>query len=148
MDCHLEIICSAPQHGLTIYQLLAWSDVNCRRSYLETKSLQTNWWTEAERHNKIQLFFKWTYKNWWNLPMSNPKADLNILHQCKYQIWRVSTEIYSSYCFESKIRMYCWQITVKNGRNLSISNPKAEVHNINAHTKFGENPLTFTYLCM
>ena len=29
-------------------------------------------------------------------------------------------------------------------RNLHISNPKLDPHNINAHTKFGENPLKFT----
>ena len=31
----------------------------------------------------------------------------------------------------------------KNGRNLPISNPKPDLYNINAHTKFGENPLMF-----
>ena len=34
--------------------------------------------------------------------------------------------------------------SVKNRWNPAISNPKADVHNINAHTKFGENPLIFT----
>ena len=34
--------------------------------------------------------------------------------------------------------------SVKNRRNLPISNPKPDLHNINAHTKFGENPLMFT----
>ena len=29
-------------------------------------------------------------------------------------------------------------------KNLPISNPKPDLHNINAHTKFGENPLMFT----
>ena len=33
---------------------------------------------------------------------------------------------------------------VKSCQNLAISNPKADLHNINAHTKFGENSLTFT----
>ena len=33
--------------------------------------------------------------------------------------------------------------SVKNWRNLPISNPKPDLHNINAHTKFGENPLMF-----
>ena len=31
--------------------------------------------------------------------------------------------------------------SVKFWRNLPISNPKPDLHNINAHTKFGENPL-------
>ena len=34
--------------------------------------------------------------------------------------------------------------SVKIWRNLPISNPKPDIHNINAHTKFGENPLLFT----
>ena len=34
--------------------------------------------------------------------------------------------------------------SIKIWRNLPISNPKTDFHNINAHTKFGENPLIFT----
>ena len=34
--------------------------------------------------------------------------------------------------------------SVKIWRNLPISNSKLDLHNINAHTKFGENPLMFT----
>ena len=34
--------------------------------------------------------------------------------------------------------------SIKNWPNLPISNPKPDLHNINAHTKFGENPLMFT----
>ena len=33
--------------------------------------------------------------------------------------------------------------SVKNWQNLPISNPKPDLHNVNAHTKFGENPLMF-----
>ena len=33
--------------------------------------------------------------------------------------------------------------SVKTWRNLPIGNPKPDLHNINAHTKFGENPLMF-----
>ena len=33
--------------------------------------------------------------------------------------------------------------SVKHWWNLPISNPKPDLHNINAHTKFGENPLMF-----
>ena len=35
-------------------------------------------------------------------------------------------------------------ISVKNWWNLPISNPKQDLHNINARTKFGENPLLVT----
>ena len=34
--------------------------------------------------------------------------------------------------------------SVKNWRNLPVRNPKPDLHNINAHTMFGENPLMFT----
>ena len=34
--------------------------------------------------------------------------------------------------------------TVKILQNLPISNPKPDIHNISADTKFGENPLMFT----
>ena len=34
--------------------------------------------------------------------------------------------------------------SVKIWRNLPISNHKPDLHNINAHTKFGENALMFT----
>ena len=33
---------------------------------------------------------------------------------------------------------------VKILRNLPIKNPKPDLHNINAHTKFDENPLMFS----
>ena len=35
---------------------------------------------------------------------------------------------------------------IKNWWNLPISNPQPDLHNINAHTKFDENPLIFTEL--
>ena len=34
--------------------------------------------------------------------------------------------------------------SVKIWRNSPVSNPKPDIHNINAHTKFGENPLMFS----
>ena len=34
--------------------------------------------------------------------------------------------------------------SIKIWRNFPISNPKPYLYNINAHTKFGENPLMFT----
>ena len=34
--------------------------------------------------------------------------------------------------------------SVKNWQNLPINNPKPDLHNINEHTEFDENPLTFT----
>ena len=49
-------------------------------------------------------------------------------------------KVNSSYCPETKI----WMNSVKNWRNLPISNPKADLYyNINAQTEFGENPMIF-----
>ena len=60
MDRNLETICTAPDHGLPIYQVSAWSDLKCRRSYPETKSLQTERRMDAEGHNiqySLGVFF-------------------------------------------------------------------------------------------
>ena len=63
MDRNLETICTAPHHGLTIYQVSAWSDAKCTRSYPEMKSLQMVGQTDAEGHNIIWPFFlKRAYK--------------------------------------------------------------------------------------
>ena len=35
--------------------------------------------------------------------------------------------------------------SVKIGRNLPISNPKPDLLNVNAYSKFDENPLLFTH---
>ena len=43
VDCNPEIICTALHHGLTIYQVSASSDVNCRRSQPETKKFTDRW---------------------------------------------------------------------------------------------------------
>ena len=69
MDHDLEIICVEPPHGLTIYQVSTQSDVNCRRSYTETKKFtdgRTDGRTDAEGYNIIRPFFKRAYKNWLN----------------------------------------------------------------------------------
>ena len=34
--------------------------------------------------------------------------------------------------------------SIKNWHNVPKYNPKPDLHNINAHFKFGENPLRFT----
>ena len=65
MDHDLEIICVESPHGLTIYQVSAQSDVNCRRSYTETKKFKdgrTDRRTDAKGYNIIRLFFKRAYE--------------------------------------------------------------------------------------
>ena len=60
MDHNLEIICVEPPHDLNVYQVSAQSDVNCRRSYTETKTF-TDGRTDAEGYNIIRPFFKRAY---------------------------------------------------------------------------------------
>ena len=76
-------------------------------------------------------------KNWWNFPISNPKSISTIsMHTlCLVKIHWYLLKLSSG----NKI----WCI-VKNWQNLPIDNPKPNLHSINAHTEFGENPLTFT----
>ena len=66
-------------------------------------------------------------------------------YQCTHQIWWKSTEIYSSYCPESKIQMCCRQITLsKIDKILPLVIPK-QMSTISMHTlSFCENPLTFS----
>ena len=52
-------------------------------------------------------------------------------------------DIYLSYHTEMKIWMCGKQITVKNWQNFPTSNPKTDLHNIKAQTKFGENAFSF-----
>ena len=40
--------------------------------------------------------------------------------------------------------MCCGQIILSKKDEMPISNSEPDLNNINAHTKFGENPLTFT----
>ena len=60
-----------------------------------------------------------------------------------YQVWLKSYDIYSNYRPETKISARADNYA-KNWRNLPINNPKPDLHNINAHIKFAENPLMFT----
>ena len=62
-----------------------------------------------------------------------------------YQVWLKSLDIYSSYRPENEnMGASLADNSVKIWWNLPISNLKPDLHNINAHTKFGENPLMFT----
>ena len=56
-------------------------------------------------------------------------------------LWK-SVEIYTSYFPDTDGSRE--DNSVKNWRSLTISNPESNLHNINAHTKFGEKPLAFT----
>ena len=72
LDRNIETICAGPPHGLTINQVSAQSDINCRRSYPETKSLQTDGRTDGRIDGRtdgrqgyiiIRPFFKRAYKD-------------------------------------------------------------------------------------
>ena len=62
-------------------------------------------------------------------------------------VWLKSLDIYSSYRPENEnMGVSRADNSVKTWRNLPISNPKPDLYNINAHTKFVENPLMFTHI--
>ena len=65
-------------------------------------------------------------------------------YQCTHQVWWKSIDVYSLSPRNENMAVSWADNSVKIWRNLPISNPKPELHNINAHTKFGENPLMFT----
>ena len=69
-------------------------------------------------------------------------------YQCTHQFCWKSVDIYSSYRSETKDQERSGVMQVDNCKIDEIcplaSNPKPDLHNINAHTKFGENLLTFT----
>ena len=53
--------------------------------------------------------------------------------------------VFTQVIIETKVQTYWQADNLKtNRRNLLMSNPKSGLHNINANTKFGENPLIFT----
>ena len=61
------------------------------------------------------------------------------------QVWLKYLDIYSSYRPENEnMGLSRADNSVKIWWNLPIRNPKPDLHNIDAHTKFGENPLMFT----
>ena len=61
------------------------------------------------------------------------------------QVWLKSLVIYSSYHPENENKGVSQaDNSVIIWRNLPISNPKPDLHKINAHTKFGENSFMFT----
>ena len=64
-------------------------------------------------------------------------------YQCTYHVVKIHWHLLLSFGNEN---MDVWRAdnSVKIWWNLPLSNPKPDLHNINAHTKFGENPLLFT----
>ena len=67
--------------------------------------------------------------------------------QSTHQVWVKFIDIYSSYHLDMKIGdVRREDNSVKNWWNVPICNLKLDFHNINAHIKFGENPLTITQI--
>ena len=61
-----------------------------------------------------------------------------------YQVWLKSLDIYTLSFGNENMGVSRADNFVKIWRILPISNLKPDLYNINAHTKFGENPLIFT----
>ena len=80
---------------------------------------------------------------WRNLSSSYHKPDLQI-NNVMYQVWWKSIEIFSLLSWNENTDVSRAGNSVTNWRKLPINKPKVELHNVNAHTKFHENPLLFT----
>ena len=88
----------------------------------------------------IGLWADNSVRHWWNLSISNPK-QISFTSVCVPSLVKVPWHILKS--GKQNMDMSWADSSVKIWRNLPISNPKPDLHNINAYTKFGENPLMF-----
>ena len=81
-------------------------------------------------------------KIWWNLPISNSKADLLMsIHIASLVKLPYLLKLLSGNDIMGMSRAHN---SVKIWRNLPINNPKPDLLNVNAYSKFGENSLLFT----
>ena len=103
--------------------------------------LKIHWYLlklSSENENTDVRWADNSFKNWWNLPISNPKPD-------PYNI-KMHTMFGENPLTFTEVIIQKWKYGCVLGRlfcHLPISNQKPDHHNINAHTKFGENPLMF-----
>ena len=82
-------------------------------------------------------------KIWRNLPISNSKPDLlNAMHIAS--LVKIPCYLLKLWSGNENMGVSRADYSVKKWRNLPISIPKPDLYNINARTKFGENPLMFT----
>ena len=79
-------------------------------------------------------------RNQWS--MSRPLLGLILLNEEVGTFWRPPCNHH--YAGNNWVLYTCKIKIVKNWWNLPINNPKPDLHNINVHTKFGENPFAFT----
>ena len=79
------------------------------------------------------------------LPISNVKADLHIINAVHIpSLVKIHWYLVKLSSRNENTDMSQADNSVKNWRNLPISNPKTDLYNISAPTKFVESPLTFT----
>ena len=83
-------------------------------------------------------------KIWRNLPISNPKPDLHKISMHIRSLVKIHWSLLKLSSRNKNMGVSRAVNSVKIWRKLPISNPKLDLHNMNARTKFGENPLSFT----
>ena len=102
-------------------------------------------------YDTVKKIWSWKYLTFSTLAKTFSRRHMETFFSYFSQMETICIKCQS--LFSGKIKTWnyntlllsCWgQITIKNWWNLPISNSKADLHNINAHTKFGENPLKFT----
>ena len=83
--------------------------------------------------------------NWWNLPICNSKPDLhNIKANIKFGENTLRFSQITGIVLKGKYDVLQADYSVKSWRILPNINPKPDLHNINAHNKYCENPFIFT----
>ena len=120
-------------------------------------------WTYENRDLKLERTWKNKEIKTWNdnTPSLSCRGEITLSKIDKICQWVIINQISTIPMHMSKLVKIRWDLlrllswnsntdvlradnVVKNWRNLAISNPKADLHNINTDTKFGENQLVFT----
>ena len=78
------------------------------------------------------------------MKFANEHSQSRSQYKCTYQICENPLRFTQVIVLKVKYGCVVGDNSVKNRRNLPIQNPKADLHNINAHTKFGEKPFIVT----
>ena len=79
-------------------------------------------------------------KIWRTLPISNPN-QISLMSMHIASLVKIPCYLLKLLSWNENMGMSRADNSVKIWQNLPFSNPKPDIHNINAHTKFGENPL-------
>ena len=82
----------------------------------------------------------YSVKSWWNLPISCHRPDIFLIFMHVLNLVKILWYLLKLSSGNENMNVSLADNSVKFWRNLPISQPKPNLYNINAHTKFGKNP--------